>query len=72
MRQEALDTRLLAAHETGDRPSLVSLYREAAETANADEARGFYLTHAYVYALESGHHLAPDLHAMLRAMGREE
>ncbi|MBR9842794.1 MAG: hypothetical protein GYB25_06505 [Rhodobacteraceae bacterium] len=68
----ALDTRLLAAHETGDRRSLVALYREAAEGANADEARGFYLTHAYVYALEEGHPMARDLHALLCAMGREE
>lgn len=72
MTDNALNTRLLAAHESGDKPSLVALYREAADTSTADEARGFYLTHAYVYALETGHRMAPDLHAMLRAMGREE
>ncbi|MCW9042338.1 MAG: hypothetical protein OQK05_03250 [Pseudopelagicola sp.] len=72
MSRRPLDSRLLAAHATGDTLSLVTLYREAAEHAQEDEARGFYLTHAYVYALEAGHHMSPDLHAMLRAMQREE
>ena len=68
----ALDDRLLNAHETGDRRSLVALYREAADSASAAEARGFYLTHAYVYALEQGDPAVPELHALLCAMGREE
>ena len=50
----ALDTRLLDAHARDDRQALIALYEEAAEVANREEARGFYLTHAYVYALEAG------------------
>jgi len=66
-----LDTRLLTAHARGDRAALVALYTEAADGADADEARYFYLTHAYVYALEAGHRAAPALRARLVAAGRE-
>ncbi len=65
-----LEQRLLAAHEVDDRIALVSLYREAAEGARGT-ARWFYLTHAYVYALEMGHPEAPALRQVLRAAGRE-
>lgn len=66
-----LDQRLLAAHDRGDRDALIALYAEAADAAAAEDARGFYLTHAYVYALEAGDRRAPDLHARLKTMGRE-
>ncbi|TDK50778.1 hypothetical protein [Antarcticimicrobium luteum] len=65
-----LDTRLLDAHAAGDHAALVALYTEAADRAG-DDARYFYLTHAYVYALEAGHALAPALRARLVAAGRE-
>ncbi|MGB7318047.1 MAG: hypothetical protein WBC85_08790 [Planktotalea sp.] len=67
-----LGARLLAAHGRDDRPALVLLYREAADAANDENASGFYLTHAYVFALELGHPDAPTLHARLKQMGREE
>lgn len=67
----ALDDRLLAAHAAGDRDALVALYTEAAEAAASEGAAGFYLTHAYVFALERGHPAAPALRARLVAMGRE-
>ena len=67
----ALDTRLLDAHARDDRQALISLYEEAAEVANREEARGFYLTHAYVFALEAGAPRARALHARLVEMGRE-
>jgi hypothetical protein len=67
-----LDARLLRAHERDDRPALVSLYSEAAGAASDEDAQGFYLTHAYVFALELGHPDAPLLHARLKAAGREE
>ncbi|PIV75087.1 MAG: hypothetical protein COW55_06885 [Rhodobacteraceae bacterium CG17_big_fil_post_rev_8_21_14_2_50_65_11] len=51
---EDLDTRLLAAHAADDRAALIGLYGEAAGTAKSPVARNFYLTHAYVYALEAG------------------
>lgn len=65
-----LDARMRAAHETGDGPALIALYTEAALTAASDMARGFYLTHAFVHALEAGDARAADLRAELRAMGR--
>lgn len=66
-----LDTRLLAAHAADDRALLIQLYTEAAETAADEDARGFYLTHAYVFALEAGATQAATLRAHLVAMGRE-
>lgn len=66
-----LSARLLAAHERDDRPALVTLYCEASHVAETDIATGFFLTHAYIYALELGHSQAPALRARLVAMGRE-
>lgn len=66
-----LDTRLLAAHEAGDRDALVALYTEAADSAASHDAACFYLTHAYVFALELGHPAADRLRARLIAAGRE-
>ncbi|MGR3636358.1 MAG: hypothetical protein ACU0BK_10595 [Shimia sp.] len=68
---DPLDQRLLAAHAAGDAPTLVALYCQAAETAATDEARGFFLTHAYVFALEIGDARAPDLRQELSEMGRD-
>jgi len=67
-----LDARLLDAHERDDRPALVTLYQEAADTACDENAEGFYLTHAYIFALELGHPAAAALHARLKSAGREE
>ena len=69
-----LDEALRRAHEAHETQALISLYTQAAETAEATgdaEAAGFYLTHAYVFALEQGSTKAPALHARLVAMGRE-
>ncbi len=67
-----LDARLLAAHARDDRAALMGLYTEAGDTANELEAAWFYLTHAYVFALEAGAPEAAQLHARLKAAGREE
>lgn len=67
-----LDTRLLAAHDRDDRIALIGLYTEAADQAQDEAAQGFYLTHAYIFALEAGHSAAPALRARLIAMGREQ
>ena len=40
--------------------------------ADSADATGFFLTHAYVYALETAHPAAGDLRAQLIAMGREQ
>ena len=67
----SLDTALLAAHETGDLAALVGLYHQAAIEANAEDAAGFYLTHAYVFALERGDTRAETIRAELIRLGRE-
>jgi hypothetical protein len=67
----ALDAALLAAHAAGDRAALIRLYAEAAESAADPDAAGFYLTHAYVFALEAGAPEAAALHARLKGEGRE-
>ncbi len=66
-----LDARLLRAHERQDKPALVALYTRAADAAQTEDAAGFYLTHAYVFALDCGHPQTKALHARLVAMGRE-
>lgn len=72
MSLDELDARLLDAHARDDRRALIALYAEAGRRAPGEEARGFYLTHAYVFALEAGDPRAAELHATLVAMGREE
>ena len=65
-----LDAALLAAHAAGHRAELVRLYADAA-ARSAGEAAAFYLTHAYVFALEAGDPRAPSLRAALVALGAE-
>ncbi len=67
----ALDAALLAAHGSKDRTALIGLYAEAADTADDPVARSFYLTHAYVFALEAGDARAGSLKARLVARGAE-
>ncbi|WP_075997111.1 hypothetical protein [Salaquimonas pukyongi] len=69
-----LDAALIAAHEAGDRAALVRLYRQAGEEreqAGDIDAACFYYTHAYVFALESGHGEAAILLERLVRHGRE-
>ncbi len=67
-----LDAQMIAAHEARDQEALIRLYTQAADQANDLTASCFYLTHAYVFALEAGAPEAPALHARLKAQGREE
>lgn len=70
-----LDALLLAAHAAGDVPALAGLYEKAADLARAEglaDAAAFYLTHAYVYALDVGDPQAAEFRARLMAEGREE
>jgi hypothetical protein len=75
MNRAELDSALIAAYEARDWPRLVGLYTEAAD---GEEARGnidaacFFLTHAYVFALQTGDVRASSLHQRLKARGREE
>ena len=66
----ALDAALLEAHAQDDKPALVALYAQAAEQANDDIARAFFLTHAYVFALEVNDPAQAELGRVLRGMGR--
>ena len=66
----ALEAALLAAHAAGDKASLAMLYAQAAEGAEA-AAMPFFLTQAYILALDAGAPTAADLRARLVALGRE-
>ena len=65
-----LEARLLTAHATNDRRALVALYAEAADQADDHDTACFYLTHAYIFALETNDPAASELLAELRAQGR--
>ena len=70
-----IDDELLAAHLSGDHNQLVELYRDAANLSfeNQDIDRAcFYLTHSYVFALETRHPDCREIHSMLVSYGREE
>ena len=67
-----LDTKLLAAHAAADTATLVRLYQQAADLAQDDDASSFYLTHAYVFALEIDHPDRSHLYDRLKRLGREE
>ncbi len=70
-----LDQLLLQAHDANQIEELVRLYTVA---ANAKEAEGsidaacFYLTHAFVFALECGHDQCDGLQHRLAQFGREQ
>lgn len=66
----SLQDRLLAAHARDDRAALVGLYTEAADTAGDVDAACFYLTHAYIFALEKGDPASDALYQRLKAEGR--
>jgi hypothetical protein len=72
---QALEDQLLEAHARGDPDALVALYVEAAdgrEAVDDIDAACFYLTHAFVFALQAG---SDDTHALqlrLWEHGREE
>lgn len=67
----ALDAQLLAAHDTNDIAVLVDLYIQAADQSDDVNAACFYLTHAYVFALELGSYKAVNLRDRLVTHGRE-
>ena len=68
----ALDKALLAAHAADDHGALIGLYTQAADQVGDEDAACFYLTHAYIFALEQGDGRAMALHERLRCAGREE
>jgi hypothetical protein len=66
-----LDQCILDAHARGDGAALARLYHAAAEHENTPEAKAFFLTQAYVFALEANAPEVPELRALLVALGRE-
>lgn len=68
--QPDLGAALLAAHAKDDRTALIILYEEAANQSEDTTERSFFLTHAFVFALEAGSPEAPRLKARLADMGR--
>lgn len=70
-----LEPALLEAHRRQDTGRLAELYLKAGEAAEAEgdtDKAGFFLVHAYVYALEEGMALANEIHARLKRLGREQ
>lgn len=67
-----LDAEMIAAHEARDQAALIRLYTQAADMAGDLDAACFFLTHAYVFALEAGAPQAEILRGRLRAHRREE
>ncbi len=71
---EKLDELLLDAHARNDGDALVGLYTLAAnrsEAAGNIDAACFYLTHAFVFALQFGSADTRDLQMRLWRYGRE-
>ncbi|KEJ97779.1 hypothetical protein SAMN05444149_101525 [Pseudosulfitobacter pseudonitzschiae] len=66
-----LNAQLLAAHSAEDHLALVTLYAQAADLAADVDAACFFLTQAYVFALEQNAPQVGDLRARLAAKGRE-
>ena len=65
-----LDQDLLAAHADGDKHRLAELYERAAEAADTEDAKYFFMTQAYVFALDCGHKKASSLAERLRSARR--
>jgi hypothetical protein len=63
---------LLEAHARGDKAGLIALYTAASDAASSEEEAAFFLTFAYVYALETAHPEAAAIRSRLVAAGREE
>ncbi len=73
MNKNELDRLLLEAHDRNDHEALIRYYTQAAderEAAHDIDAACFYLTHAFVFALEAGAPEADVLNARLAAHGR--
>lgn len=65
-----LNTALIGAHAARNHRALVTLYTKAADQAGDIDTARFFLTHAYIFALELGHPETAALHARLARHGR--
>ncbi len=66
-----LNDKMLEAHAEDDRDALIGLYAQAADEAVDIDAKCFFLTHAYVFALEAADPRVPYLRKQLVSHGRE-
>ncbi len=66
-----LNDKILAAHAEEDQKALIGLYAQAADNAPDVDTKCFFLTHAYVFALEASDLRVPELRMRLAAHGRE-
>lgn len=66
-----LDARLRQAHLAADTAALADLYQQAADATRDEDAAAFFLTHAYIHALEANLPAAAPLRQRLIDMGRE-
>ncbi|MEO9897573.1 MAG: hypothetical protein ABJD13_00900 [Paracoccaceae bacterium] len=66
-----LDTHLIAAHANQDGALLTALYTKAANQSDDADTQCFFLTQAYVFALEAGLPEASPLKARLISAGRD-
>ena len=72
---EEIEKKMLKAHEEYNQKELVRLYTKAGEMKqkeNDENAEAFFLTHAYVFALESGSENAKEICKRLVKLGREQ
>ena len=72
---DELNSRILEAWSSGDGARLAELYATAGKSMLASGLRDegcFFLTQAYILALENGLELADSLHAELVRQGRDE
>ena len=60
-----LDIQVQAAHAHQDSAALAELYAAGSATAQTLDEQCFLATQAYIFALESNHPLAEQLHAFL-------
>lgn len=75
MDRESFNAALLEAHDRRDGPALVHLYTRAADEAERRQdidAACFFLTHAFVFALECGAPEAATLNKRLADRGRSD
>ena len=71
MNDKDLEAQILKAHAAGDLTALVEGYVRAAEGALDSDQAGFFLTQAFIFALEAGDPRANDIKAQLVVQGRE-
>ena len=74
MDEMTLEAAVLQAHTDGNQDNLIRLYTLAADRAEQAmhiDAACFYLTQAFVYALEHGAPQAAQLHQRLVQHGRD-